>query len=162
MIHERFLICHLSNIGGLPSIRCVPIIIVVVVVDVVVIFPTAVFVPFHIHFVVSVGSNFCIIGINGILDPIKKEAKSTVAAIIGITSIMVPSLALRMPVFASDPLFASAAAFLVGAINASCPEISMMLGPATKLYVPAGNNALAWVLATIGDGAEGLGPRRRP
>ena len=37
--------------------------------------------PFHIHFVVSVGSNFYIIGINGILDPIKKEAKSTVAAL---------------------------------------------------------------------------------
>ena len=118
--------------------------------------------PFHIHFVVSVGSNFYIIGTNGILDPIKKEAKSTVAAIIGITSIIVPSLALRMPIFASDPSFASAATFSVDGINASCTEIIMTLVPATELDVPAGNNALAWVLATIRGRAEGLGPRRRP
>ena len=77
--------------------------------------------------------------------------------------VLVPSLALTMPVFASDPsFFASAATFSVGAINASaCTEIIMTLGPATELDVPAGNNALAWVLATIGGGAEGLGPRRR-
>ena len=77
--------------------------------------------------------------------------------------VLVPSLALTMPVFASDPsFFASAATFSVGAINASCTEIIMALSPATELDVPAGNNALAWVLATIGGGAEGLGPRRRP
>ena len=76
--------------------------------------------------------------------------------------VLVPSLALTVPVFASDPSFASAATFSVGAINASCTEIIMTLGPATELDVPAGNNALAWVLATIGGGVEGLGPRRRP
>ena len=33
----------------------------------------------------------------------------------------------------------------------------MTLGPATELDVPVGNNALAWVLATIGGGAERAG-----
>ena len=84
------------------------------------------------------------------------------AIIIGITSTIVPSLALRMPIFASDPSFASAAVFSVGAINTSCTEIIMTLGPATELYVPTGNNVLAWVSATIGGGAEGLGLQRRP
>jgi len=36
--------------------------------------------------------------------------------------------------------------------HASCTKIIMALGPATELDVPAGNNALAWVLATIGGG----------
>ena len=58
--------------------------------------------------------------------------------------VLVPSLALTVPVFASDPsFFASVATFSVGAINASCTEIIMALGPATKLDVPTGNNALA-------------------
>ena len=65
--------------------------------------------------------------------------------------VLVPSLALTMPVFASDPsFFASAATFSVGAINASCTEIIMALSPATDLDVPAGNNGLVWVLDTIG------------
>ena len=66
--------------------------------------------------------------------------------------VLVPSLAQTMPIFASDPSFPSAATFSVGAINASCTEIIMALSPATELDVPAGNNALAWVLATIGGG----------
>jgi len=33
----------------------------------------------------------------------------------------------------------------------------MALGPATKLDVAAGNNALAWVLATIGGSGGGAG-----
>ena len=57
--------------------------------------------------------------------------------------VLMPSMALTVPVFASDPSFASAATFLVGAINASCTEIIMALGPATELDASSGNNALA-------------------
>ena len=69
--------------------------------------------------------------------------------------VLVPSLALTMPVFASDPSFASAATFLVGAINASCTGIIMALGPSAELGVPVGINAFAWALATIGYGGAG-------
>ena len=64
--------------------------------------------------------------------------------------VSVPFLALTVPIFASNPSYASAATFLVGAINASCTEIIMALSPATDLDVPAGNNGLVWVLDTIG------------